>query len=122
VAEYADPKMSLPPHDLVFNSIGDADLSGEGLDAACRLLQRTDRSVINHPRAVLKTGRACNAERLRGLPNLIVPRVVTVLRQVLAGPEAAAVIAGNGFSFPFLVRTPGFHTGRYFVRVDNLQD
>ena len=50
------------------------------------------------------------------------PRVVTVPRQLLAGPEAAPAVAGNGFSFPFLVRTPGFHTGRYFVRVDNLQE
>jgi hypothetical protein len=65
---------------------------------------------------------AGNVERLRGLPNLIVPRVVSVPRQLLAGPEAAAAIADNGFSFPFLVRAPGFHTGRYFVRVDNLQD
>jgi hypothetical protein len=122
VAEYADPKIPLPPHDLVFNGIGDADLCREGLEAAHRLLERTDRSVINHPRAVLKTGRAGNVERLRGLPNLIVPRVVSVPRRLLAGPEAAAAVAGNGFSFPFLVRAPGFHTGRYFVRVDNLQE
>jgi tetratricopeptide repeat protein len=122
VAEYADPKMPLPPHDLVFNGIGDADLCREGLEAAHRLLERTDRPVINHPRAVLRTGRAGNVERLRGLPNLIVPRVVTMPRRVLAGPEAAAAIAGNGFSFPFLVRAPGFHTGRYFVRVDNLAE
>jgi hypothetical protein len=122
VAEYADPKMPLPPHDLVFNGIGDADLCREGLEAAQRLLERTDRPVINHPGAVLKTGRAGNVERLRGLPNLIVPRVVTVPRHLLAGAEAAAAIAGNGFSFPVLVRAPGFHTGRYFVRVDNLQE
>ena len=119
-AEYADPNMPLPPHDLVFNSIGDADLCREGLQAACAVLTRTDRPVINHPRAVLKTGRALNVERLRGVPNLIVPRVVSVPRRLLAGGEAEAAIADNGFSFPFLVRTPGFHTGRYFVRVENL--
>ena len=119
-AEYADPNTPLPPHDLVFNSIGDADLCREGLHAACAVLTRTDRPVINHPRAVLKTGRALNVERLRGVPNLIVPRVVSVPRRLLAGGEAEAAIADNGFSFPFLVRTPGFHTGRYFVRVENL--
>jgi len=118
--EYADPNTPLPPHDLVFNSIGDADLCREGLHAACAVLTRTDRPVINHPRAVLKTGRALNVERLRGVPNLIVPRVVSVPRRLLAGGEAEAAIAENGFSFPFLVRTPGFHTGRYFVRVENL--
>jgi glutathione synthase/RimK-type ligase-like ATP-grasp enzyme len=114
--------MPLPPHDLVFNSIGDADLCEEGLEAARRLLQRTDRPVINQPRAVLKTGRAANVERLRGLPHVIVPRVVTMPRAVLTSGAASAAVAANGFSFPFLVRTPGFHTGRHFVRVENLSE
>ncbi len=122
VAEYADPERPLPPHDLLFNSIGDADLCREGLEAACRLVARTDRPVINHPRAVLKTGRAANVERLRGLPNLIVPRMVTVPRGQLAAADAAATIAAHGFSFPFLVRPLGFHTGRHFERVENLQE
>jgi glutathione synthase/RimK-type ligase-like ATP-grasp enzyme len=47
--------------------------------------------------------------------------MVTLPRRLLAGPAAAAVIAREGFAFPFLVRSPGFHTGRYFVRVENLQ-
>ena len=76
VTEYYDPKLPLPPHDLVFNSIGDADLCREGLEAARALIARTSRPVINHPARVLKTGRAANAERLRGLPNVIVPRMV----------------------------------------------
>jgi glutathione synthase/RimK-type ligase-like ATP-grasp enzyme len=122
VTEYADAKTPLPPHDLVFNSIGDADLCEEGLEAACRLLQRTDRPVINQPRAVLKTGRAANVERLRGLPNVIVPRVVTMPRAVLTNAAASAAVAAKDFSFPFLVRTPGFHTGRHFVRVENLSE
>jgi Tetratricopeptide repeat len=121
VTEYDDPKVALPRHDLLFNSIGDADLCREGLEAACALLARTDRPVINHPRAVLRTGRAGNVERLRGLPNVIVPRVVTLPRQLLTGVGAAAAIADNEFVFPFLVRAAGFHTGRYFVRVENEQ-
>jgi hypothetical protein len=122
VAEYADPDKPLPPHDLLFNSIGDADLCREGLEAACRLVTRTDRPVINDPRAVLKTGRAANVERLRGLPGVIVPRMVTVPRAQLASAEAAATIAAHGFSFPFLLRPLGFHTGRHFERVENLQE
>ncbi len=121
VTEYDDPKVPLPHHDLVFNSIGDADLCREGLEAACAVLMRTDRPVINHPLAVRKTGRAANAERLRGLPNVVVPRMATLPRRLLAGPEAAAAVARNGFAFPCLLRAPGFHTGRFFVRVENLQ-
>ena len=68
VTDYADPILALPPHDLVFNSIGDADLCGEGLEAACAIVARTTRPVINHPTHVLRTGRAANVARLRGLP------------------------------------------------------
>jgi hypothetical protein len=122
VAEYDDPKVPLPRHDLVFNGIGDADLCREGLEGACAVLRRTDRPVINHPQMVLKTGRAANAERLRGLPNVVVPRVEMLPRRMLTSAEADAAVAGKGFAFPFLLRAPGFHTGRYFIRVENLQD
>ncbi len=122
VTEYADPKVPLPPHDLVFNSIGDADLCREGLEAAFTFLARTDRPVLNHPAAVLKTGRASNAERLQGLPGVVVPRIATLPRRVLASSGAAAAVATAGFGFPFLMRAPGIHTGIFFVRVENLQD
>ena len=117
VTEYYDPKVPLPPHDIVFNSIGDADLCGEGLEAASRLIARTSRPVINPPARVLKTGRVANAERLRGLPDVIVPRMLRLPRRLLAASDGAEVIAGNGFTFPLLVRAPGFHTGRHFARV-----
>jgi len=122
VTEYADPAVPLPPHDLVFNSIGDADLSREGLKSAFAVLARTERPVLNHPAQVLKTGRAANIDRLRGLPNVVVPRVITAPRRLLAGPEATTVIADNGLAFPLLVRAPGFHTGIHFIRVETLED
>jgi tetratricopeptide (TPR) repeat protein len=117
VTEYCDPKVPLPPHDVVFNSIGDADLCRDGLDAARGLLARTSRPVINHPAQVLKTGRVANAERLRGLPNVVVPRMMPLPRGALATADGAAAVAAQGFSFPLLARAPGFHTGHHFVRV-----
>ncbi len=35
----------LPPHDIVFNAIGDADSAGTALDAAQRLLVADDRAA-----------------------------------------------------------------------------
>ncbi len=119
VAEYADQHMVLPPHDVVFNSIGDADLCRDGLHAALALLAKTARPVINHPAAVLKTGRAANVERLRGVPNVVVPRMTLLPKRELTAPEAAARIADHGFSFPLLVRAPGFHTGHHFSRIES---
>jgi hypothetical protein len=119
VSEYYDAKVPLPAYDVVFNSIGDADICAEGLAAAGAVLRRTSRPVINHPLAVGKTGRASNAERLRALPNVITPRMATVARRALAGSDAAAIVAARGFAFPLLLRAPGFHTGRYFTRVES---
>jgi len=118
VTEYCDGKVPLPPHDVVFNGIGDADLCFDGLEAACRVLKRTQRPVINHPVQVLETGRIGNVERLRGLPNVVVPRMVKLPRRDLGGPQGAETVIGSGFAFPVLVRAPGFHTGHHFVRVE----
>ena len=122
VAEYYDPQAALPPHDLVFNSIGDADICGEGLEAACALVAQTRRPVVNHPARVLQTGRAANVDRLRGLPDIIVPRIRRISRRALAGALVADAVAANGFSFPLLARAPGFHTGKHFVRAGTAEE
>ena len=119
VADYADANAPLPPHDVVFNAIGDADLCGEALAAACALVARSPRPVVNHPARVAATGRLANAERLRGLPGVVVPRLVMVPRKAFAAPAlAAAAVAASGLEFPLLVRAPGFHTGRHFLRAE----
>jgi tetratricopeptide (TPR) repeat protein len=122
VTEYADPNVPLPAHDLVFNGIGDADLCREGLQRALAVIAHTDRPVINHPSAVLKTGRAANAERLRGLPHVITPRMALVARDRLSDTGAAAFVTAHGFAFPLLLRAPGFHTGQHFVRVAGAEE
>lgn len=118
VADHFDSKTPLPPHALVFNAIGDADLCRPALEAAKRLTAASKVPVVNDPRAVLKTGRLDNAADLAVLPGVITPKVVTVLRSQLASPEGAAIIADHGFAFPLLLRSPGYHTGRNFLLVE----
>jgi hypothetical protein len=118
VTDYLDPSMPLPPHQLIFNAIGDADLCEPALEAASRLIARTTAPVINDPVAVMKTGRISNARRLRAVPGVITPRTVTMARDTLAGPDGAAALAKQQFSFPLLLRSPGYHTGRNFVLVE----
>ncbi len=118
VADFFDPAVELPPHRVVFNAIGDADLCRPALEAAASLLQRTAAPVVNHPSAVLETGRVTNARRLAALPGVVTPRMISMPRAALAGPEASAALADHGFVFPLLLRSPGFHTGRNFVLVE----
>ena len=117
VPEFYDPKVPLPPHQVVFNAIGDADLAGPSLVAAQSVVALTTAPVINLPAAVLATGRADHA-RLSRMPGVVMPATVTLPRELLSSPEAAATVARHGFHFPLLVRTPGFHTGRHFLRVE----
>ena len=122
VAEFYDPRVPLPPHDLIFNSIGDADLCRAGLEAAFRVLAQTTAPVLNHPSAVLETGRLANARRLSDLPGVVTPRMIALPRSVLVAPDAARAVCEQGFAFPLLMRAPGFHTGHHFFLVENARD
>ena len=118
--EFYDPAVPLPPHQVVFNAIGDADLSASALAAAQSLLAFTAAPVINRPSAVLATGRADNA-RLSSVQGVVLPLTVTLPREFLSSADAAATLERHGFCFPLLVRSLGFHTGRHFVRVESAQ-
>ncbi len=111
----------LPPHELAFNAIGDADLAGAALEAAEKLLARTPAPVVNPPRVVLATGRTATAARMANIPGVAAPRAKTFARDALA-QDGAARLRRDGFEFPLLLRRPGFHTGRFFVRVEGPQD
>ena len=111
VAEYAKRSLKLPPHDVVFNAIGDAEACAPALRAASRLLAGGTAHVLNPPARIMATTRINNARRLAKLPGVIAPRIVLCVRSSLAkGPP-------EGFAYPFLLRSPGFHTGQHFARI-----
>jgi glutathione synthase/RimK-type ligase-like ATP-grasp enzyme len=119
VADFYDTKIALPFHQLVVNGIGDNDAAAQALDAAESLLAHTRAPVLNSPAAVRATGRCENADRLRNLPGVIVPATAMFSHALLAGPDGPAALANQGFSFPLLLRVPGFHMGKHFVRVES---
>jgi aromatic-L-amino-acid decarboxylase len=119
VADFYDTKIPLPVHRLVINGIGDCDLAEQALAAAESLLAFTSAPVLNAPAAVRATGRCENARRLGKLAEIKAPMTVTFPYPRLAGADGAAALVGRGFSFPLLLRTPGFHMGRHFVRVES---
>jgi len=122
VTDYLDPQIALPPHQLIFNAIGDADLCKRALEAAVNLVDRTTAPVINDPRAVMKTGRTDNAVRLSLLPGVVTPKTIPIERDLLASPRGAIAVADLGFSFPLLLRSPGYHTGRNFIFVEKASE
>ena len=118
VADFYDPTQPLPPHDLIFNGIGDVDTSTEALRAAESLVRGNSR-VLNPPNAVLATSRRDNARRLATLEGVRTARTEVYPHALLAGSEALETLERDGFRFPLLLRTPGFHMGQHFVKVDS---
>ncbi len=108
-AEFFDPSQPLPPHQLVVNAIGDADLCEPALRRAEEMVGRTAAPVINHPARVRMTGRLNNARRLSKVPDVIAPEVRLLGR--------AELLNASGLHFPLLVRAPGHHTGKHFAYV-----
>jgi glutathione synthase/RimK-type ligase-like ATP-grasp enzyme len=116
--EFFNSTTALPPHDLVFNSIGDSDSAPVALAIAQSVFEHTQTPIINHPAAVQATGRCLVAERLAQVPNVIVPKTIMLPRKVLAAPDFEATLSREGFTFPLLLRSPGFHGGDHFVKVE----
>ena len=113
-AEFHDPQTPLPPHALVFNAIGDADLCAAALVQAQAVLKRTRAPVINAPQRVQRTGRIDNARLLAAIPGVIAPTTRMVSRAMLtATPQ---------LRLPLLLRAPGFHMGQHFLRIERWED
>lgn len=117
--EYFDDTLPLPPHQLVLNAIGDADICQDGLEIANRLMENTQAPILNHPRGVAQTGRLTNARRLGRLPGVVAPRMAVISKVEVDSGIAWQRLADEGLAFPLLLRPPGFHGGNYFVRVES---
>jgi tetratricopeptide repeat protein len=109
--EYFDTTQSLPPHDLVFNAIGDADLCADALRAALGVLKFSAAPLINAPQRVLKSGRLENARRLGSLVG-----VVAAATRRVGRADLPKLLAEGDAGFPMLIRSPGFHMGSHFAR------
>jgi aromatic-L-amino-acid decarboxylase len=117
--EFYDPSIPLPPHQLVFNAIGDVDVAAKALAGAEALLAHTTAPVMNPPAAVMTTSRCDVTRRLSGVPGVITPKTVTLSRKLLSSPDAQTVLREQGLEFPLLLRTPGLHGGEHFLRAEN---
>jgi glutathione synthase/RimK-type ligase-like ATP-grasp enzyme len=107
---------------MVVNSIGDADAAAGALRGAESLVRHTAAPVMNRPAAVLATGRCEIARRLAMLPGVITAKTVTMPRESLAAPDALDTLLNSGFAFPLLLRSPGFHQGEHFLRIENMDE
>jgi hypothetical protein len=105
---------TLPPHDVVLIAVADVESDGPALDVASEIVQRTNAPVINRPERVRQTGRIEQATRLAAIDGVTTAQTTLFARSELLREDAAAMLEARGYTFPLLLRSPGFHNGRFF--------
>jgi Flp pilus assembly protein TadD/glutathione synthase/RimK-type ligase-like ATP-grasp enzyme len=107
---YAPPGQAddLPPHDFIFNAVGDPDAADLAQRAAERFVEGCALPVINRPDRVARTRRSGMPALLGSLPEIRVPNTIRIERS--AGDPAAAILA-SGLAFPLILRPVGRHGG-----------
>jgi Flp pilus assembly protein TadD len=115
--EHARPEETPDParYDIVFNTIGDADLAEPSLAAVEAFVDACPKPVLNRPGPVMRTRRDRLGERLGGLEDVVVPRTVRLGEAEIAAPGLRALAEAHGFDGPVLVRPAGLHGGQGMV-------
>ena len=103
---------ALPPYDVVFNAIGDADLAAPSAAAVQRFIERCDKPVLNLPPAVARTARGLASMTLGDLEDVVIPRAARIPRGRLERQGLRRAVAEAGFEPPLLVRPTGSHGGK----------
>jgi len=105
------------PPSLIFNQIANPDTHRGALERCVELCDQVNTTVINHPRKVLETSRDRVAQKLQGIPGVIMPRTQRFAPR--SPDEVFSRATAEGFDFPFIVRVAGLHGGVSMVKVDS---
>jgi Flp pilus assembly protein TadD len=117
----ADEEPDPARYDVVFNTIGDADLAKPSLIAVERFLARCAKPVLNRPEPVMRTRRDRIVEVLGGLQDVVMPRTVRAPAAAVAGQGLRALAEAHGFKAPLLARPAGLHGGQGMVKAESLE-
>jgi len=101
----------LPDYDLVFNAIGDHDVSARSQSIMRRFLETCTKPVLNLPDVIARTTREQMPQLLWDIDGLVVPHVERV---------DAAHIRDVEISVPYLLRPVGSHGGHGLQLIDGV--
>jgi tetratricopeptide (TPR) repeat protein len=107
---------SIPPHDLVFNAIGDPDLAGPSAGMVRSFLEHCRKPVLNDPARIALTSRARASALLGDLEDVVVPAAARIRQVKLERLGLRRAVAEAGLEPPLLVRPIGSHGGKGLER------
>ena len=114
-----DPRTEkLPPHGVVFNALGDPDMTEGFAPKLAAFVGVNSQRLLNHPDRVGRTRRDRLPDVLRGLDGLMVPRVCRIAGTP-SRTQIMRAVEESGIAPPLLLRPVGAHGGVGVLRVDN---
>lgn len=122
VIDYAgdEEDHQLPPFDLVFNAIGDADVAASMDARLTRFGQRCQRPMLNAPAAVARTQRHRLAALLSDIDDVVIAPCIRVERGGNGAKALASTLASENVQFPILARPTATHGGEGLARCQTL--
>ncbi|MBO1324479.1 hypothetical protein K2X14_04835 [Acetobacter sp. TBRC 12305] len=115
----------LPPHDVVFVAVGEADSHVETLARLATYLRDWPRPVLNLPQRITHLSRAEAFKVLADVPGLCMAPTHRIdrptLQQIAAGNIALEHVLAD-LRFPVIVRPQGAHAGIHLARIDTAAD
>jgi len=100
-----------PPYDLVFNAIGDQDVTDASHDTVMRFLELCDKPVINPPKSIARTSRDLIPDLLKDIDDVLAPPMVRLKPDAIRYTDAGQ-LASAGVHLPMVARPVGSHGGR----------
>ena len=110
-------EQQLPPYDLVFNLIGDADQGEAVLASAAAFEQRCGVTLLNKPAKVQRTRRHMILDLLAGIDDLVIPRAAQFPAVELKSDTRDKLLTDAGPALPLLPRSAGKHGGETLERI-----
>ena len=109
-----------PKPDLILNNWVNAEnlSTPDVLEFISEFADGLGLPVLNHPRHAALTTRQRNSERLAGIPNLVVPRLVRFISDAQKQNQLVRAL-GATIGFPVIVRNPFMQMGKGTAKLDS---
>lgn len=115
-----DEDEGLPPYDLVFNAIGEADVAPALAARLQRFAARCPRPLLNPPAVAARTRRDRLGALLAGLDDVVVAPCVRCESPPADAAALATMLAAADIGLPALYRPLASHGGKGVVRCDDV--
>lgn len=106
-----DEDGALPPYDVVFNAVGDADVAAPMTERLAGFEQACERPLLNPPSAVARTPRHRLASLLADLKDVAVAPCIRLDALPESPGDLTRALQQGGIDFPVLARPIAMHGG-----------